>query len=550
MQAWGEERTVRAAVLRHLLIGNDWPTDARGVRLRGIRISGPLDLQAATLHCPLQLESCILDAQLVCLDQAAATVLIITGCHLVALTGETLIAKTLDLSGSTLTGPLRLPGASMTGALSCRGAHLTGRDDDGNALVADGIRVGGEGVLLDGGFTAAGAVCLPRAAITGALSCGGARLTGRDRKGRALVADGIKVGFDVFLDDGFAADGTVSLLLADITGMLSCRDARLIGCDGEGGSLAAYGMRVTGDVWLDGEFTASGEVSLRSSHIGGALWLQGKLTAAENEPALDAAGAQIAGTFRWAPAEQVTGWVSLDGAAVSELDDDLTSANGSWPTRGRLSVKGFTYDRIGGAHPAAVDQRLDWLRSQYPSAFPGVQAMFATQPYEQFAAVCRRAGQDTAARKVAIARRSDLRKYGNLNPYRKFGNWLLDKTIKYGYQTWRAGVGLAFVFGVFLVLSVTGQHQHVMVPVGDIQGLHPVPSATQCTSNYPCFYPVGYTVDTVIPLINVHQAEYWGPDGHAAWGWIWVGSAWVATGLGWALATLLVAGYTGLVRQE
>ena len=26
MQAWGEERTVRAAVLRHLLIGKDWPT--------------------------------------------------------------------------------------------------------------------------------------------------------------------------------------------------------------------------------------------------------------------------------------------------------------------------------------------------------------------------------------------------------------------------------------------------------------------------------------------------------------------------------------------
>jgi hypothetical protein len=213
-------------------------------------------------------------------------------------------------------------------------------------------------------------------------------------------------------------------------------------------------------------------------------------------------------------------------------------------------VKGFTYGRVGGAHSATLDQRLKWLRSQCPSAFPGAQARFATQPYEQFAAVCRRVGQDTAARKVAIARRSDLRKYGNLNPYRKFGNWLLDKTIKYGYQTWRAGVGLAVVFGVFLALSILGQHQHVMVPVGDIKGLHPVPSATQCTSNYPCFYPFGYTIDTVIPLINVHQAEYWGPDGHAAWGWLWVGSAWAATGLGWALATLLVAGYTGLVRQE
>ena len=102
MEAWGEERTVRAAVLRHLLIGKDWPTDPRGVRLRGIRISGPLGLQAATLPCPLHLDSCILDAQLVCLDQATATVLTITGCHLAGLTGETLIAKTLDLSGSTL----------------------------------------------------------------------------------------------------------------------------------------------------------------------------------------------------------------------------------------------------------------------------------------------------------------------------------------------------------------------------------------------------------------------------------------------------------------
>jgi len=87
MQAWGHERTVRAAVLRHLLIGKDWPTDARGARLRGIRISGPLDLEAAVLHCPLYLDSCFLDAKLVCLDQATAMGLTITGCHLAELTG-------------------------------------------------------------------------------------------------------------------------------------------------------------------------------------------------------------------------------------------------------------------------------------------------------------------------------------------------------------------------------------------------------------------------------------------------------------------------------
>jgi hypothetical protein len=431
MQEWGPEWTVRAAVLRHLLIGKDWPTDARGVRLRGVRIGGPLDLEAAILHCPLYLDSCFLDAELVCLDQASATVLTITRCQLAGLTGELLTANSLDLSGSTLTGPLRLPGASMTGALSCRGAHLTGCDNDGNALVADGIRAGGEGVLLDNGFTAAGAVRLARADITGALICGGARLTSSDKDRRALVADGIKVSFDVFLDDGFAAAGTISLLLADITGMLSCRNARLTGRDNDGLSLAAYGIQVSGDVWLDKTFTATGGISLRSARIGRKIWLKGKLAADENDLALDAEAAQIADTFLWAPAEQVAGRVSLDGAAVGELDDDWTSANGFWPTHGRLSVKGFTYNRVGGAHPATIEQRLNWIRSQYPDAAQDAQAEFATQPYEQLAAVCRRAGQDAAARKVAIARRADLRRYGKLNTYASSatGCWIRPSTM-------------------------------------------------------------------------------------------------------------------------
>ena len=45
MQAWGQERTVRAEVLQHLLIAGLWPVHAKGVRLRGVRISGHLDLK-------------------------------------------------------------------------------------------------------------------------------------------------------------------------------------------------------------------------------------------------------------------------------------------------------------------------------------------------------------------------------------------------------------------------------------------------------------------------------------------------------------------------
>lgn len=70
------------------------------------------------------------------------------------------------------------------------------------------------------------------------------------------------------------------------------------------------------------------------------------------------------------------------------------------------------------------------------------------------------------------------------------------------------------------------------------------------TEKYPCFYPAGYAIDVVIPLINVRQADNWRPNADAPWGWSLVAGTWVATGLGWALSTLAVAGYTGLIRKE
>ena len=599
MQTWGEERIVRAAVVQYLLVAGQWPVDAKGVRLRGVRITGHLDLEAAVIRCPRSLDCCYLDAdEPACLDYATASRVTLTGCRMAGLTGKMLTARELDLSRSTLTGPLRLPAADITGTLRCSGAQLTGRDSDGNVLDGDGMKVSGD-VFLDEGFTAAGAVRLPGADITGHFSCSGAQLTGRDTDGNALVGDRMKVSGGVYLAGGFtgavrlpAADiagqlncsgaqltgrdsdgnalvgdgmkvsgdalldvtaaGAVRLPGADITGTLSCRGAQLTGHDSDGNALVGDGMKVSGDVLLDKEFTAAGTVSLNSAHVGGSVSLRPAALDDEDKVALKATSAQIAGQLRWAPGQQVSGRVNLGGATVAELEDDWSGerANGYWPVGGLLSLDGFTYSRFGGDGQATVEQRLAWIRSQYPPHAGSDSAAFVTQPYEQLAGVYRQVGQDDQARKVAIARRADLRKYGNLNWYRRFGNWFLDWSIKYGYQTWRAGAGLAAVFIVFLALSILAQHQHVIVPIGEIEGLHPVPSATQCMSNYPCFYPAGYTVDTVIPIINVHQADYWGPDGHAPWGWVWVSLTWVATGLGWALATLLVAGYTGLVRRD
>ena len=409
-------------------------------------------------------------------------------------------------NGFTTAGAVRLLGADITGQLSFRDAHLTGIDRDGNALHADGLKVAG-GVFLVGEFIAAGAVRLPGADITGPLVCSGARLTDTDRDGNALHADWIKVGGGVFLDKGFSAAGAVRLPGADITGPLSCHGARLTRTNRDGNSLHADWMKVGGGVFLDKGFSAAGTISLVAAHTDASVYLVPAALAGEKEVALNAARAQIGDTLRWAPTVQVLGQVNLEGATVGQLEDVWSSGrpNGFWPDGGQLRLNGFTYGRFGGDEQATMQQRLVWIRSNYRGI---TRRRSPPSPMSSFAAVYRRAGQDSQARKVAIARRADLRTYGNLNPYRKAGNWLLDKTIKYGYQSWRAGVGLAALFVIFTALSFSAQQHHVIVPVGNFKGA--TPSATDCTSTYPCFYPAGYSVDMVIPIINVHQADNWG----------------------------------------
>ena len=277
MQQWGEERAVSAAVLRDLLVGGRWPVHAKGVRLRGVKISGLLDLEGATLRCPLSLDGCYFDAgDPVSLDHATASRVALTGCNLAGLTANMLTARQIDLSRSTLRGgPLCLMSANITDGLICSGARLGG-DQDGNALVAGGMKVGGAVYLdryLDEPFTAAGAVWLARADIGGDLACDGAQL-GSNHDGVGLLAEGIKVGGQVFLREGFATDGAVRLLGADITGDLSCR-AAVLGRDHNGNALVADRMRVGGEVHLYRGFTADGAVVLNGADITGDISFSG-----------------------------------------------------------------------------------------------------------------------------------------------------------------------------------------------------------------------------------------------------------------------------------
>ena len=466
------------------------------------------------------------------------------------------VDRDLLLSEAVCQGGILLAGAVIGGMLTCRGAVL-GTDIEHNALVGDGMKVGRD-VLLDASlegekaFTAAGAIHLSGADIAGFLSLGGGAITG-SQGGRSFVGRGAKVGGSVYLDRGFSTAGSVVLSRATIGGSVACHGATL-GTGQHQGSLACERMNIGGGLILDKGFTAAGPVSLSGTIIGREL--------------------------RWEPGKSTCGPVNLEGARAQYLIDDWTSQRtlAYWPA-GRLRLAGFAYDGFGGDRQATVDQRLDWIRSQYclrPRGSGGTCAgsngnadvggvkgrtesqplaalavsPFATQPYRQLADVYRQAGQEDEVRIVEITMRRDLRLYGNLGAQRKALNWLLDITIRYGFQTGRALAGILALYLIVFLAFLFAQHQGNLITASNLNNTSLHPTALRCVSGYPCFYPAGYAFDLVVPLINIRQADFWQTNGHHPYGWVWVLATWAATAFGWFLATLLVVGYSGLARRE
>src|SRR5262249_19453733 len=191
--------------------------DPHGLRLRGARITGRLDLANLTTDVSLQLRDCLLEEGVLA-EGARLAFVGLTGCQLKHPTERPLAADGLSCSvlalsearitGHTSVGAVNLTGAQIGGGLDCDGAALC--NDSGPALGADGLQVGRR-VLLRDRFTATGAgqygtVRLTSAHIGGSLLCDGAAL--RNDSGPALVAYGLQVGRSVFLRSGFTATGT------------------------------------------------------------------------------------------------------------------------------------------------------------------------------------------------------------------------------------------------------------------------------------------------------------------------------------------------------
>jgi len=296
------------------------------IGLRGTQIEGSLDCAGAALINPLN--------------------------KFVPGTGVALNANGIVVKGSVFLrnkfcaeGEVSLLNAQIGGSLDCADGLFRNPPQLGGSGDALSVHLGSiKGtVFLTRGFRAEGATRLVGTQIGGNLECdGGAFINpaaNLPASGVALFADGMAVRGNLFLRDKFYADGEVSLLDAQIGATLGCIGGTFrnpLGKDniGNGRALSADRANVKGDVYLSDGFGAEGRVRLPGAHVGGDLHChQGVFKAAE---------------------------LDLREASVSSLWDN----EDSWPDPGNLYIDGFVYGRIADG-PRDAKTRLKWVGLQH-----------------------------------------------------------------------------------------------------------------------------------------------------------------------------------------
>jgi hypothetical protein len=397
------------------------------------------------------------------------------------------------------------------------------------------------------------------------LNLSGAHLPG-------LQADGLEASGGVVLA-GVEAMGEVRLIAARIGTHLNCEGG---GFANKGGNaLSVDGINVQSNVILN-DVRAKGEVRLCGAQIGADLDCVGGRFENKRDRAFVAEGARVMGNFFWCPDDngnraEAKGVLDLTAAEIGHINDDPDC----WPGPGDLLLNRCTYAAFTG-HGITADNRIRWLDLLDPAR---VGKDFWPQPWEHCAHVLREMGHAEDARAVLIAKEERQRaaslarlrrevagtwRHARI-PLRTAGNWFMRALIAYGHRPlralgWLAGMWLfgAVLFGVvhgnggFKPNSafILGKPAWFECAAGGARrGDHP--STLACyraqpeAAGYPAFNAALYSLDTLVPVVDLEVQDYWVPDERvspAARYYLWVHIA-----MGWFLALLAVAGVSGLI---
>ncbi|MFI1967705.1 oxidoreductase [Streptomyces cinnamoneus] len=485
---WGPERSVRADIVARLLLSGPPASPGRvcALKLNGVRITGTLDLSGGTVVPYVEFHNCRFDQQLL-LPESHFTTLRLVGCAL----------PRLEAARIRTEGDLHLPRCVVSHGIRLTDAHigtdlllnqlLVRRDRRGLSIAADGMTVGQD--VQAEMMRSHGELSLRGATVGASLSLRGSVLSNPYGR-RALNAPQLTV------------ERTLYLTAAGISG--SRPGGGVTPPYGIGTTTPAHGTRVQ-------RFECLGGARLDDGRFGDAVDLSQARFEMEADQELSLRRVQTP-ELRFLGERPEGGRVVLSGTKVANLVDRYDS----WPAPGGLVMAGFGYENLIplGHFPLAL--RLQWVAAATPE--------YAPEPYERLAGALRASGEDADARAVLLAKQRRRRE--TLPLAGKAWGYLQDWTVAYGYRPGRAAVWMAVLWALGTVYF----------------SWRPVPPLKE--GEGPVWNPELYTLDLLLPVIDLGQGTAWRPTG----GTQWVVAA--LTLLGWILATTVAAGASRLLRRQ
>ncbi|WP_399892212.1 membrane-associated oxidoreductase [Streptomyces sp. BBFR51] len=257
---WGPERTVRAAVLRALLLGGPREDgEVAALSLAGARVTGPLELQSATVDHPVRLRHCHFD-DAPRLHAARLRELNLSESVLPGLISHAVrVDGVLRLTRARFGGMVRLGGAEITGSLYLESTQIHAPDTEGPVLQLNQAVLGAD--LWAPGLRAAGEMRLNGARVAGTVNLTDAVL-GRPG-GTALQAETLAAEADVLMRHADVR-GRLELRGARIPGRLDLSHARLAN---PGGTALRASSCVIGELWLRQGPVVEGALNLRRAQV-------------------------------------------------------------------------------------------------------------------------------------------------------------------------------------------------------------------------------------------------------------------------------------------
>jgi hypothetical protein len=542
-----------------------------GVQLVGAWIVGFLDLSNAELINNLELFLCNIAEAPILRGTILSGNLNLQGSML----QKGLIANKAQISGDVILstfnntrfesrGLLRFDGAAINGNLELLGSKIQVENNQ-DVLNATGAHITGYVFFRSFEtfqFESLGSIRLSGSTIGGDLDCSGAALNALISED-ALSVDSATIAGSIFLRSytnfRFKSIGEVRLTGVNVGRNLECDGAELIAHTGRY-SLSLDAATIGGGVFLRNGFKSSGEIRLV-----GAIIKIGLLIGNLDKPLIK---------------------LNLNHCKVGFLQTD----ENSWGKK--IELDGFIYDSLLYHNWKSVDY-LNWLSKQREDDFGMKEKAhhFKPQPWQQLISVLRKMGHNDEARDIAIAFEKRRYEIGKVNGWWKRRlHWVFGILAGYGYKPlnlvgWMLAIWLSFAAcfwwaayqGVFtpsdpLVFqnaaydtcrSVDAQGKNRDInnaePDGKTNNWY---TCGRLMGEYTTFSPLTYSLDVILPLVDLGQEKTWGtyidtakPDAINEFFAITPNHiirlmVWLEILFGWMASLMLVAVLTGLTDRN